>query len=84
MSVEFKTLLLGCLRKNPENRISLEEIGSHPWFSKYSSLYDLQLRFPNSPTEKCPRPMSSFSRGKLSSEEQKNHYGYIGNQAIKR
>jgi serine/threonine protein kinase len=65
MSIEFKTLLLSCLRKNPENRISLEEIESHPWFKKYTFSHDLSLRIPRHVDNIYQRPVVSFSRDKL-------------------
>ena len=34
-SSEFKLLVAGCLRKNPENRLNLEGIREHVWWKKF-------------------------------------------------
>ncbi len=37
MSSEFKMMIMGCMRKNAENRIGLVDMGKHAWVQKYSN-----------------------------------------------
>ncbi len=39
MSSQFKLLVAGCLRKNPENRLGLEGIKEHVWWKRFGKKF---------------------------------------------